>query len=151
MYEIFTNFSVVLCCDLIEYKKIMIEMSWKFSWKLIYVFKNIKKKEIMELLLLTQIIIFFFYRFKWKENGQTDLPYANPFTISTIPALSGATVDKFSKPTTVNSKMVCKQLIIILKVKYDIPNVSPARYDIFLKRKIFYFFLLYLLSIRYHV
>lgn len=94
---------------------------------------------------------FFFYRFKWKENGQTDLPYANPFTISTIPALSGATVDKFSKPTTVNSKMVCKQLIIILKIKYDISNVSPARYDIFLKRKIFYFFLLYLLSIRYHV
>lgn len=102
------------------------------------------------LLLTHYYFFFFFYRFKWKKNGQTDLPYANPFTISTIPALSGATVDKLSKPTTVNSKMVCKQLIIILKVKYDIPNVSTARYDIFLKRKILYFFLLYLLSIRYH-
>lgn len=48
------------------------------------------------------------------ESEHTDLPYANPFTISTIPALSGAAVDKFSKPTTVNSRMVCKQLIILI-------------------------------------
>lgn len=50
-----------------------------------------------------------------KESKQTDLPYASPFTISTIPALSGAAVDKFNKPT--DSRMICKQLIIVILIK----------------------------------
>jgi len=37
----------------------------------------------------------------------SDLPYANPFTISTIPALSGAAVDNFNSATNPNSKETC--------------------------------------------